>query len=435
MAETIATPLPSRKWRNFEEKFSSEEERLKIGGVQATARLLGFRRDRGMYEPIRLTSGYHVGDDSVGCRTVSRSGVMDGQKVSFEIIGCSTLFEFCRKALAIALRETAVRYPNWYNFEWAEDDAVSMMYHFTSPDRREAAKYCWGLLQQLADDPSFTITERVEISPSDKYGWVPGGPADALGNPVRVEPGHYRMVVVIHGEDLPENFDDRINLSGTGAVFTPDPTPRRYSFQAMQRYIVELNEHEMTLLNAAESFPRSSELDAELHEAISYLDVERIRRLLERGADPNSVVRDETALAHAAETFLWDHIPYEEYQKLEEEGITDYPEEKRIEVYRLLLSWGADPNLFAYWGQLPLDIAVMSHRALETAFLLENGADPNINAYPDEGWYVSSSLSIAVVEESYNRVGNEPDELVQRCQKIVELLKKHGARLYKSDEM
>jgi len=94
-------------------------------------------------------------------------------------------------------------------------------------------------------------------------------------------------------------------------------------------------------------------LDSELIEAVEEGDVERVRGLLERGADPDA--RDEdgrTPLYIAAAN-------------------------GSVEVARLLLKHGADVNARAIDGSTPLHLAVAFGHLDVAELLLERGADVN----------------------------------------------------------
>jgi hypothetical protein len=91
----------------------------------------------------------------------------------------------------------------------------------------------------------------------------------------------------------------------------------------------------------------------DLHNAALHGDAERVRKLLEKGENPN--VRDEygsTPLHKAASR-------------------------GHVDIARLLLEYGADPNVRDEYGWTPLHNAAYRGHVDVVAHLLERGADPN----------------------------------------------------------
>jgi ankyrin repeat protein len=71
----------------------------------------------------------------------------------------------------------------------------------------------------------------------------------------------------------------------------------------------------------------------DLHKAASAGDVERVKELLKKGADPNT--KDEKGRTPSHEAAYWGHV----------------------NVVRLLLVYGADPAVKDEYGGTPLDLA------------------------------------------------------------------------------
>jgi ankyrin repeat protein len=127
-------------------------------------------------------------------------------------------------------------------------------------------------------------------------------------------------------------------------------------------------------------------LDDELADAVFLSDMDDVRRLLDRGADPDA--RDEeqrTSLMNATQ-------------------------DGHRELVRMLLEAGADPNLRDADGWTPLDVAVY-RKALDLIWLLVHfGAD--VNAQDDLG---ISVLMRAVLASNGST-------------EVVDLLQRWGAR-------
>ena len=127
-------------------------------------------------------------------------------------------------------------------------------------------------------------------------------------------------------------------------------------------------------------------LDDELVDAVFLSDIDDVRVLLRRGADPDA--RDEE----------------------QRTPLLTATEDGHRELVRLLLEAGADPNLRDADGWTPLDVAVY-RKALDLIWLLlDFGAD--VNARDDMG---ISVLMRAVLTS-------------RGCAEIVDLLQRRGAR-------
>lgn len=118
-------------------------------------------------------------------------------------------------------------------------------------------------------------------------------------------------------------------------------------------------------------------LDRQLIESINRKDMKTARRLLEKGANPEAAIGkdyDQTAVCAA---------------------IND----RSADFLKLLVEFGASPN--AYWPDAhstrptPLACAIQLLNFEAFDYLLENGADPSIDFYPDAGDEKSLNLYTA----------------------------------------
>ncbi|MCF0254603.1 MAG: hypothetical protein HUK26_09755 [Duodenibacillus sp.] len=161
-------------------------------------------------------------------------------------------------------------------------------------------------------------------------------------------------------------------------------------------------------------------------QACRELDYDAVFDALNDGADPDAIDEDGlTPLVHV----IWSGYC----------GIGNYRERVRRQtpIVELLLSRGADPNLYGFSPCCPLSACAES-AALELAeLLLSEGADPNVNCdfrevvEFDPGWRPdnlerrSEALWMAVHGEEVHP-GRKKSEKA-RLEKIAELLRDHGA--------
>jgi|GEM_PF-2312432 len=97
----------------------------------------------------------------------------------------------------------------------------------------------------------------------------------------------------------------------------------------------------------------SLNVDPELHIAAYEGDVERVKKLLKKGADPNARNVVSWTPLHVAAS------------------------KNHIEITKLLLEHGADPNVQEEHGRTPLHVAASKNHVDVVKLLLERGADPN----------------------------------------------------------
>jgi hypothetical protein len=154
----------------------------------------------------------------------------------------------------------------------------------------------------------------------------------------------------------------------------------------------------------------------DLHSAALVGDVERVKKLLKKGADPNAEDKDGWTPLHVAASV--GHVDV--VKLLLERRANPNAEDKdgktplhyaaykgHFDVVRLLLEHGADPNVRDEYGVTPLYVAAYRGHVDVVALLLERGADPN--AEDKDGW---TPLHVAAL---WDRVD------------VVRLLLEHGA--------
>lgn len=126
-----------------------------------------------------------------------------------------------------------------------------------------------------------------------------------------------------------------------------------------------------------------TELDDELLQACSKWDEEGIKRCMTEGANINCLDQDgESVLQKAVEFFRDKGVSFSTKLTDKEMAIVNQDNlHKCQKIVELLLSYGADINLYGYEGLTPLVCAYYENSVPMTKFLLEHGADPNVNCF------------------------------------------------------
>lgn len=169
------------------------------------------------------------------------------------------------------------------------------------------------------------------------------------------------------------------------AVFGVAYTVQKHHLQAKDSPVEESGQEE------------PEDLPSEIFDAVVEDDVNKLRRLLEAGADPNQVGADGRTALHMAIT-------------LSEISTTTYGQ------VQTLLTWGANPNLADADGFTPMHAASLRDDEALMMALLEAGGDPNFS-HPDfQTPYVSalSSGNRSTVAAIERWTHERPDNYEQR---------------------
>lgn len=148
--------------------------------------------------------------------------------------------------------------------------------------------------------------------------------------------------------------------------------------------------YEMTLdqlrLTKPDKLHNHTELDDILLQASDMWDTELIKLAINRGANINCLDKNGESVLQKALEYIHERglLIEKHYSKEELKEIETTNEKKCKETVDLLLSYGADVNLYGYKGMTPLRCAYNSRSPQMVKLLLENGASPNLNSYMDE---------------------------------------------------
>ena len=176
---------------------------------------------------------------------------------------------------------------------------------------------------------------------------------------------------------------------------------------------VDLTENELAYLNGEKILNREpTALDREMIEACHALDVSKVARLLDAGANANATSGDvcpDNPLTVTLEA-LYDH----------EDEATRM--QSAFRIAELLLSHGGDIDFSPHLGATPLYQSVHLDASV-ARFLLEKGADPNTVSWIAIGEIPATPFDHVVDDIAAN--GEEPDLMAIR-----ELLDSHGGKYF-----
>lgn len=200
----------------------------------------------------------------------------------------------------------------------------------------------------------------------------------------------------------------------------------RFTYEDIKNYFVYMDAHMLSLLNANEGLKEISKAEKELFDSAERLNIDGILKAISNGADINALDIDgETAITKIIRACKYDFVPIndkEAYEKFKL-GNPEFTNEEKIIVAQKLLDMGADINFFGYDGLNGLQYTSYHHNPALMKFLLDNGANPNFNYFPEDRIPIISS-ALDNVFDDYHCYGD-----TEVLDEMEALLIKAGAKI------
>ena len=199
-----------------------------------------------------------------------------------------------------------------------------------------------------------------------------------------------------------------------------------YSWDEIKDYFVELSPQQLAF-NAGDLMNnRGSELDQKFIKACSKKDLPLMKKLFAQGANIHAVDADGDMAAQSLVCHFYDEFYYAVENKAGDEGkqLQEKIYQQNISALKWLIQQGYDLNICAYDEATALYHSIDNSPGIRLMkFLLENGADPNIDCYinNDGG---DTTCALVNVWDNYN-IWDESD--FPQLDEMEELLKKYGA--------
>jgi hypothetical protein len=426
----------------FTQKYSKEEFLL-VNNIRRAYRNTQRDAERDNYEPFQLFA--------------TRRGRLEGyfagslkDEATYYYYDIKTaLFKFSEEVFNIVSKLVVERYPDYLDHVWYVDKAGDRRLFFLSPYREEAEKYFEEQLVNVANSGWVKIDEQLKRQRTiDPFFENEEEEEDFSDIPIDESKLDVTLKVKSVGQKQLDRVYDHFILGKHNLQVKHKEIS--FSYADLQKHICITNAHLLELLNAQDALDEVSEIDSELFDAIDVLDIERAVDLVKQGANINALNEfGSSPLTMLAAATRYANLPDE---LLEDNDFLrnnpDIAEDERIAMMQTLIDLGADVNHFGYGGVTALLHACYQREIKVIQFLLEKGANPNINyfGYSDEFSGARSVVLDMVMEdkflalgslESHKRIGVTWDyrnvkELrndLRQLNRIIKILRKAGARI------
>lgn len=268
----------------------------------------------------------------------------------------------------------------------------------------------WKLMEDIANSGNIKVHEGYTIINETKDFW--GGPDNCYMN----------CETKFHIEIVLDAKNAEIAKLKIKDIWNDiyDKTDKSYGWDEIKGLFKEVSLAQRELLNH-HWMHRHNKTDMLLFDACSRLDINDVRRAVERGANVNALDDSgRSALQKAVEWFSSNGISWDKkYTDGERELISKRNMVKSQEIVKYLVDQGADINLYGYEGMTPLVCAYYERSVEMIKFLLELGADPNTNCYLTDGshfWGYNSTILGCINED----LTEEYDDIEKEIEKIIE---------------
>ena len=303
---------------------------------------------------------------------------------------------------------------NYWWINWVSDGSPFNKLEYSNNYRDIAEEQMmqrfWKLLEEIADSGVIMVSEGYQFY-----------------SKVNKQIGPKLVCVIV----LDENTGDDIYKKVDDVYTYPyDRTLRTFKWDEIKDFFCEMSLNQLRL-TMPEQLHYHTFLNDGFLKACKDWDEEQIKYYLENGANVNCLDQyGESSIQQVINDYK-EHglLKGKEYSEEELNVIEKDNERKCKEIIDLLLSYGADINLFGYEGNSPLMCAYEMKSPELVKFLLERGANPNSNCslVDDDYWPTIKNIRSSILYKiddfiSYYYADSE-------C-KIEDIVREAGGRKY-----
>lgn len=381
-----------RKLKNFQQEFTLED--IKIAKDVKSTYNCGMSR-------IALKA-------PMQCNKIHRP-LGNGPKDTYALVVQTTLklyyaIQVWNKAVLISQDSSNGLADHW-GLHWEEGNGAfnEIVYNDSNKaiSSQQLMRQFWNLLEHIADSGDISVVEGFTI-----------GNLGIGSNGTKI-----KCDLVIDAETASSIKVDNV------FTYPYNKKPISYRWQDIKDMFCELSLDQLRL-TMPEKLHRHTKQDDILLKACFDWDIDQINLALQNGANVNCLNESGESPLQLAVEYFRDFGKSMNTQFSDEENlaIESRNEKKCKEVVELLINNGADVNLFGYDGLTPLVCAYYSRSPEMIRFLLEKGADPNVNCFLEdiEYWPRLKNVKSTILDcidnlmfEDYNEKEQEIERLIR----------------------
>lgn len=295
---------------------------------------------------------------------------------------------------------------NYWWINWVSDGSPFNKLEYSNNYRDIAEEQMmqrfWKLLEEIADSGVIMVSEGYQFY-----------------SKVNKQIGPKLVCVIV----LDENTGDDIYKKVDDVYTYPyDRTLRTFKWDEIKDFFCEMSLNQLRL-TMPEQLHYHTFLNDGFLKACKDWDEEQIKYYLENGANVNCLDQyGESSIQQVINDYK-EHglLKGKEYSEEELNVIEKDNERKCKEIIDLLLSYGADINLFGYEGNSPLMCAYEMKSPELVKFLLERGANPNSNCslVDDDYWPTIKNIRSSILYKIDDLIYEDHDDIVDEIERII----------------
>ena len=312
---------------------------------------------------------------------------------------------WCKAAMISAENPSNLLYYWWLQWKQGEGAFNTIEYSnfYNDITIDQLLKWFWELLEQIANSGEIQVCE---------------------GYYIRCEGEGFKGPKVVCDMVVDADFARDIKFDNI-YTYPYNKELVSYKWNDIKDFFIELSLDQLRL-TMPKKLHNHTKLDDQLLNACFDWDIDMIKICMDRGANINCLdERGKSVLQNAVEFFNNHNILLDKnYSKEELRRIESDNEIKCREIVELLLSYGADINLFGFDGMSPLICAYYSKSISMIKYLLGKGANPNTNCYLEDidYWPMLKNIRSTILSciddllpEEYNEQEKEIEEVIRNA--------------------
>lgn len=376
--------------KTFVERYSWSEFQLK-SDIFRVFWITRNNHESGHYQPYQIRANESLSQLCFGL-TIS------DKDVSIDLYIRNLKLDFAIQVWETSQDLTKQRFPDYLEHSWLKTNDPIKELVFTSKDRLIAEGLFYQLLIESCNDAKIMSSERATFKRHE---------------PIDYYRDKFQLEVWLNENKITDKIREKVykQYSKGEKHYELNLQNQRFSFEEIKDYFVYCDSRLLGLLNASDGVKDINECEKNLFKAAENSDLDGIKYAVKNGANINAIDIDgETAFTKVFRNF---NEAFYFNEQLDKDSFT----ELTISIAKKMLELGADINFFGYDGLNALQYTAYSHNATLMKFLLDNGANPNVNYFPEDGQDYFKSIPLETIIGDYH-LDYDKDNLYQ-CETLL----------------